>query len=155
MNAKVHIACFRIAGSLYGLDIRLIREVVRKVRIRIVGRSNSYVAGVLNLRGQVVTVLNVAEKLGLRRHKTSVNDRCIILKPSDDLSQLGFDGLLGNGDNIGLLVDEMDELLMINESSILPPPSNLPQMDLKVIRGVFDYNNELLMLLDPSTLLAV
>lgn len=155
MSAKVHIACFRIAGALYGLDIRLIREVVRKVRIRIVGRSNSYVAGVLNLRGQVVTVLNVAEKLGLRSHETSVNDRCIILKPSDDLSRLGYDGLLGSGDNIGLLVDEMDELLMISESSILPPPSNLSQMDLNVIRGVFDYNNELLTLLDPSTLLAV
>lgn len=149
---------FYLGENLFGLNIIHIREIIQRFDITPVEGTNKYVMGVLNLRGQIVTVLNPGTRLGVEKQEIRTDARCIVLKTTPELNKTRSDGFMEEDtslDWLGLVVDEMGDVITVNENDIAPPPANLSGLDSRFISGVVSLQNNLLILLKISELVAV
>ena len=105
------IIIFTVGDLLCGLDIAHAQEINRNLSITPVPQSSDYVRGVLNLRGQVITVIDLRVKLELEPVEITPDMRIIVVRK-------GADG-------VGLLVDGVDDIVPVREEELTPPPANI------------------------------
>lgn len=145
------ILCFKIDGRLFGIDILLIREIQERFVHTPVDRSPPCVSGVLNLRGQIATLLDPGVLLGLREEPgLTENSSCVILKKAQELK--GVDDRTSD-DLLALQVDEIIDLLELRPEEISPPPANLNDMNPVLVRGVIDSEHGVIVLLSCGEML--
>jgi purine-binding chemotaxis protein CheW len=125
---------FRIEDRLVGMDIMKVREVNRVIDITPVPHAPDYVRGLVNLRGQTVSVLDLGVLLGFDQREVMEQSRNIILK----------------NDDIGLLVDEIGDVEEATNDEIEPPPANLNGIELEFIECVVKLKGKLLTILSPE-----
>jgi purine-binding chemotaxis protein CheW len=131
---------FYCGESLLGLDISYVQEINRTHSLTKVPLSAPCVQGVMNLRGEVVTMLDLRVLLGHSPGELTLRNRNLILKCE--------------GDVFGLCVDGVADILTIDPGAITGPPSNLSIGESKLIRGVYQTEKVLIMLVDPKEILA-
>ncbi|EKD28144.1 MAG: CheW2 [uncultured bacterium] len=151
--ANFQFISFYVGENLFGLNIIHIREIIRRFDITPVEGASEFVLGVLNLRGQIVTVLDPGIKFAIGKRTITPNSRCIVLKTTQELRKNRDDGFLEentSNDWIGLVVDSMGDVITVPEEEISPPPANLSGLDSKFLAGVVNRNSELLVLLKIS-----
>ncbi|MFP4416904.1 MAG: chemotaxis protein CheW [Chitinivibrionales bacterium] len=151
-------ATFYIGENLFGLDVLLVREINRNLDFTFVDRSSEYVVGLLNLRGQIVTVLDLGVRLGLGKRNITEGSRCVVLKTNAELPDVQKE----NGSRsttadeiVGLLVDRIGDMVVIDEKEIEAPPANVGAVDGKFLSGVVKMENSLLVLLKTKEMLAI
>lgn len=136
---------FYLRDLLCGLEIEKVHEINRPTTMTPVPQAPEYVLGVFNLRGNIVTVIDVARKMGLSSSQLSPESRILIVKEEEEY--------------IGLLVDGLEDVIQIEEGLILPPPSNVGRIESKFIKGVFEEKEEedekLISILDLQEILKV
>lgn len=139
-DAQIQFVTVRIAGQLFGLPIWAVHDVFVPQRITPVPLSPSEIDGVLNLRGRIVTAVNMRRRLGfpLRR-----GDEVVIA--------VGVDY---QGETYGLLVDEVGEVLTLDKSRLAARPPNLDPRWGTMTDGVFSLDAELMAVLDVEAVLA-
>lgn len=125
---------FRLAEELYGVNVMQIREVLRYTEITPVPGAPYYVLGIINLRGNVVTVIDTRSRFGLPPGEVDNNSRIIIVEVDQQV--------------IGMLVDSVAEVTYLRESEIEITPSVGNEETSKFISGVCNKNNELLILIE-------
>jgi purine-binding chemotaxis protein CheW len=125
---------FHIGGALYGLDASLVQEVVRVGELTRVYDAPADVIGVRNLRGKIVTVIDMASHLGVG---------CIQRGPENRLILMDCDG-----DPYGFLVDSVSEAVMVNEAELVPVTGNLKTDFARRVRGLWRYNGEIVSMLE-------
>lgn len=142
---------FRLNKQLFGINIYLVREINQNLEITPVPKTHNYVRGLINLRGQIVTILDLRVRLGRPAGDIQENNHNIILKTNHEIAKLrGLDiddEYCGRDDGIGLLVDELGDVVEIDESSIDPRPANVDEMEGRFFSGVIQLKNDLLVLL--------
>jgi purine-binding chemotaxis protein CheW len=131
---------FELAGSLCALDTDSVEEVVRLRRITRVPHAPAYVVGILNLRGKIVTVIDLARKMGLGAAAVDDDSRLYIVRDQDALA--------------GLLVDRAAEVIEIGEGSLEPRPANMGEAAARFIRGVARHGDRLAAVLDLEAVLS-
>ncbi|QYZ79369.1 purine-binding chemotaxis protein CheW [Methanofollis formosanus] len=99
---------FEIGGTHYALDITLAREIVEMVPITPIPRAASHIAGIINLRGEITTILNLNRLLGLPE-KTNAETRKIIILVSE----------AANGSNTGIIVDDVHAVLRVGNDDVV------------------------------------
>ncbi len=150
-------ATFYIGENLFGLDVLLVREINRNIDFTLVDRSSEYVVGLLNLRGQIVTVLDLGVRLGLGKREISQESRCVVLKTNAEVgeTQKGCVGeCLTADESVGLLVDRIGDMVVIDENEIERPPANIGAVDGRFLSGVVKMDKDLLVLLKSKEMLA-
>ena len=130
---------FYCGESLFGLDIGYVQEINRTSGLTGVPLAANCVRGVMNLRGEVVTMLDLRTLLGLPNDRNSVGNRNLILKC--------------DGDIFGVCVDGVADILTIDSDAVTAPPSNLSINESKLIKGVYQTDTVLIMLIDPREIL--
>ncbi|MCU0720324.1 MAG: chemotaxis protein CheW [Pirellula sp.] len=130
---------FYCGDSLFGLDIGYVQEINRTTGLTRVPLAANCVRGVMNLRGEVVTMLDLRTLLGLPNDRKSVASRNLILKC--------------DGDIFGVCVDGVADILTIDADAVTAPPSNLSINESKLIKGVYQTDTVLIMLIDPREIL--
>lgn len=130
---------FYCGDSLYGLDIGYVQEINRTSGLTGVPLAANCVRGVMNLRGEVVTMLDLRTLLGLPNKGDSVANRNLILKCDCDI--------------FGVCVDGVADILTIEADAVTAPPSNLSIQESKMIKGVYQTDTVLIMLIDPREIL--
>ena len=130
---------FRLDGETYGIDVMSVQEVLRVPEITPVPGVPEHVLGIINLRGKVVTVLDMRSRFGLPRVDPDDASRIIIIEIGDDV--------------VGVLVDRVTEVAYLNESSIESAPDVGNRQSLQFIRGVHVNDKQLLILVDFAGLL--
>lgn len=130
----------RIASQLFGLPIWAVHDVFVPQRITPVPLSPSEIDGVLNLRGRIVTAVNMRRRLGFPP-----------LGPEDRVIAVGVDY---QGETYGLLVDEVGEVLTLEKSRLTAKPPNLDPRWGAMTDGVFSLDSELMAVLDVEVVLA-
>ncbi len=140
-TSVLEIVTFRVGELFVGIDIRQVEEINRFVEVTSIPQAPDYVLGVLNLRGNVVTVLDLRKMLGLKTPPADRRSRNVIVQ--DD------------GERVGLLVDSVADVLTIATRDIDPIPSNFDAIDARYLIGVCVLENELLLLLNIKTTLAI
>lgn len=137
----------KIGEYLFGIDLQHVREVNRFLDITPVALAPEFVAGLMNLRGQIVTVIDPGIKLHMEKRKISKTSRCVILKTATE------DATISLKDILGILVDSIGDIYTVNNSEIEPSPPNVGEIDEQLISGIVKLENELLIILKMETLL--
>ena len=152
-------ATFKLDQQLFGIDVLLVREINQQIDFTPVQHSADYIRGLINLRGRIVTILDLGVRLGLAPRKISANSHNVILKTNEELvtinHQLDHEDLTTSPDITGLLVDTIGDVVSVEESQIEPPPASIGKIGGRFLYGVLKLEKELLVLLNVKEALAI
>ncbi len=135
---EIQVACFRLGDDLYAVDIMRIKEIIRPQKLAMLPKAPSFVEGVLNLRGAVIPVLDLRKRFDMPSREADQNRRLLIIALA--------------GCTIGLVVDEVTEVITVPVAQIKPPPQ-VGHVDAAYLLGVCLAGDSLIMLLNPDRLL--
>lgn len=131
---------FKLETETYGINVMQVQEVLRYTEIAPVPGAPSYVLGIINLRGNVVTVIDTRSRFGLESNEISDNTRIVIIEAEKQV--------------IGILVDSVAEVVYLKASEIDDAPNVGNDDSAKFIQGVSNREGELLILVDLDQLLS-
>lgn len=135
------VVVFELAGETYGLEIARVREIITVPDITRVPGAPSFVRGIINLRGKVIGVVDLRRKFGLPEGACGEESRIVVVEV--------------DGETLGMLVDNVSEVLRIPNHHIEPPSPIIANVDADYLRGVAKMEGNLVMLLDLPKLMAV
>lgn len=138
-QVNAELATFYVGKALCGIDILSIQEINKHFEVTTVPQAPEYVVGVLNLRGRIVTILDLGKKLGLSEIEKTKNSRNIIVHSQDE--------------HIGLMVDAISDVVTVDTDRIEPAPSNIGGLKGKFFQGVMKTENALIGILDIQEVL--
>lgn len=147
---------FYLGQHLFGISILLVREINQNLDITRVSKVPDYIKGVLNLRGQVVTVMDLAKRLDFDDVEDSDQANCIVLKTLNELESNETSVDLEDStiaDKIGLYVDRIGDVQDIETSEIIKTPTQDSKVDKRFIRGVVRLEDQLLIILNLKEVL--
>ncbi len=137
----VELATFYVGNALCGMDILKIQEINKVMQMTKVPQAPSYVLGILNLRGQIVTIIDLGKKLGLGESDTSNAPRNIIVNSS--------------GGHVGLLVESISDVITADMSKTEPAPANMNGIQGEFFTGVCKTDKLLIGILDIEKVLSL
>ena len=151
-------ATFRLDEQLFGVNVLLVREINQQTDFTPAQHAPDHVRGLINLRGHIVTILDLGVRLGLGPREVGPESHNIILKNDDELAQIHMDEHADNlrtaPDTAGLLVDAVGDVVATDEQEIEPPPASIGEVSGRFVTGVVKLPNDLLVLLDVAATLA-
>ncbi|GAA3948282.1 chemotaxis protein CheW [Allohahella marinimesophila] len=130
---------FRLDHETYGINVMQIQEVLRYTEIAPVPGSPSYVMGIINLRGNVVTVIDTRQRFGLSQSEVSDSSRIVVIEVDSQV--------------MGILVDSVAEVVYLRQSEIESAPNVGNEESAKFIHGVCNKNGELIILVEFEKLM--
>jgi purine-binding chemotaxis protein CheW len=107
MTGTSDLVEFELLGERYALDIQLAREIVEMMPITPIPRAPPYLSGIINLRGEITTILDLASLLGLDAHSTITNQKIVVLVPE-----------AAGGSNVGVIVDDVHSVISVSDADI-------------------------------------
>ena len=128
------LATFRLDGDLYGIEVEHVQEVLRSQQLTRVPLAPTAVAGLINLRGQVVTAIELRERLGRPARPEGTDAVVIVVRL--------------HGEAVSLLVDSIADVVDVNASDFESPPDTLEGQARDLIRGAYKLHGQLLLALD-------
>jgi purine-binding chemotaxis protein CheW len=128
------LATFRLDGDLYGVEVEHVQEVLRSQNLTRVPLAPPAVAGLINLRGQVVTAIELRERLG-RPPRPEGTDAVVIV-------------VRLHGEAVSLLVDSIADVVDVEAKDFEAPPDTLDGQARELIRGAYKLDGKLLLALD-------
>ena len=138
--ATMLLATFFVRDSLCAIDAAGVQEVIRLSSVTPVRHASEEVTGVINLRGKIVTLLDIGMILGLGKAPATRDSRVFIVEDRTEF--------------LGLLVDRVGEVFEVDPSREEPLPANIPAARARFFRGVYRADGHIIALLNPITLLA-
>lgn len=149
---------FYIAEELFGIDIKLINEVNPNINITPIPLSDSYIRGYVNIRGQVVLVIDLSVIFGKTPGSVTDTSHIIIFKTIQDFFRLQATDLDLDLDVFGdkpvaILVDVIGDVVSVNPGEIETPTRNLKSAYARFVAGVVKLNEELLIIINPVRVL--
>ena len=138
-ETTMELATFYVGEALCGMDILKVQEINKLMEMTKIPQAPHYVMGILNLRGQIVTIIDLCKKLGLP--STDVNDesRNIIVS--------------SKGEYIGLLTERISDVVGIDWEKVEPPPANIGGVQERFFKGVLKTEDRLIGILDVEEVL--
>jgi len=133
-------ATFYVGNLLLGIDIGQVQEINRQLDVTNVPQAPECVRGVINLRGEVTTVIDLRTILGLKQTQVTETSRNLIINFESE--------------TLGFLVDRVSDIVDLRSDEINAPPSNVDGVQGKYFLGVHTLETEILVLLNLDAVLA-
>jgi len=134
---------FKIGKEQFGVDILMVQEIIRSAKIATVPNAPSFVQGIINLRGNIIPVIDLRKRLTLRTGGPPPDRTWIIILDIE-------------GKTTGFIVDLVTEVLKVEKSAIEPPPDIVVAgLESQYIHGVCDIGDNLLIILDFNRILLI
>ncbi len=140
MSRELHIVGFQVGRETYGVPITALHEIVRVPEITAVPDAPDYLEGVINLRGKIVSVMDLRKRFGDKQAMVKKNNRILVVEHAGRLA--------------GLIVDSASEVLKIPADAVETPPAVFQEGGLNCVTGLGKVGGRLIVLLDMSKLLA-
>jgi purine-binding chemotaxis protein CheW len=137
---EIQVACFRLGCDTYAVDIMRIKEIIRPQKLVVLPKSPSSVEGIINLRGNVVPILDLRKRFDLPTGTDEHLSRLLIVTIARRL--------------VGLVVDEMIGVVTLPTKDLKPPPMVMEGVNAEYLIGVCLLGESLVMLLNLDTLLS-
>jgi len=138
---ETQLVVFDIANFTCGIDIKRVKEINRKVEINRVSTAPDYVKGVINLRGDIVTIIDLHKKLNIIDNTSKESKRYIIAN--------------WEGEPVGIEVDAICDILTVLDDEISSVPSNLSSKISEFFESVFHKDDKIIGILDIDALLGI
>lgn len=135
-STAIELLTFRLADQEYSLDIMSVREIRGWTRTTPLPRSPDYMRGVINLRGTVLPVMDLAQRLGLPAREQSERSVIIVIKHEEEMT--------------GLLVDAVSDIVTLTEDDLQPPPDTSTGKDPNVVSALTFIDERMIRVLDLS-----
>ena len=132
------LVVFEVGNEAFGIDISSVQEIIRFQQITDVPRAPMHVKGVINLRGEVIPIIDLRDKFGLAQTEETKSSRIVVV---DVL-----------GSTVGMIVDAVSEVLRIGTDQIESPSSIIESYE-KYLRGIGRLDERLILLLDLERLI--
>ena len=129
-------ATFFVSDLFFGVDVLDVQEVLRFQQMTPVPQAPDVIEGLINLRGQIVTAIDLRRRLRLPPRQETETPMNLVIRNEDG--------------PISLLVDEIGDVLDLDASSYEQPPENLDPASREVIRGIYKLSDRLLLVLDTE-----
>jgi purine-binding chemotaxis protein CheW len=137
---EYQLVVFTLGEEEFGVDISQVREIVRLVQITYLPKAPAFIEGVVNLRGQVLAVIDLSKRLGISSRERGENTRIIVVEVGEN--------------TVGMLVDSVSEVLRLPSEFVEEVPSLVEtEVPEHYIRGVGKLKDRLLVLLDLNRIL--
>ena len=133
-NSEIQLVIFKLGREEYGVSILQVQEIKRITEITRVPHTPDYIKGVINLRGSVLPVIDLKNRLNLPQQGSTEDMRIIIVKVKDI--------------SVGMIVDAVSEVMTINEKDIDSPDVVAGSVSANYLSGVGKLENRLLILLN-------
>lgn len=140
MSRELHIVGFKVGRETYGVPITSLHEIVRVPEVTAVPDAPDYLEGVINLRGKIVSVMDLRKRFGDPQAKLGKHNRILVVEHAGRLA--------------GLIVDSASEVLKIPADAVEAPPAVFQEGGLNCVTGLAKVAGRLVVLLDMSKLLA-
>ena len=138
---ELQLVSFEVAGAILALEISAIQEINRKMQLTAVPHAPPFVRGVTNLRGEVVSILDMHHILGKETRDDLPSDRNLIVNLGDA--------------RFGLRVDKVSDIMTVQSAELTVPPSNVQGIPKKLIRGVHQATDRLVLVIDLEQLMEI
>ena len=130
---------FAISDEDYGVDIQTVKEVIRHREITRLPKAPAFVKGVINLRGDIIPIIDLRERFGMEQQEYTNMTRVIVVEVE--------------GRSVGMVVDSVSHVIRIEEGQIEPPPPCVGKKSEEYIRGVGKVDEKLIVLLHITRIL--
>ena len=137
----LQLVSFKIGAEEFGVDITKVQEINRMVEITKVPQAETYVEGVINLRGKVIPIIDLRKRMSMEIKENDKNTRIVVVDIENFV--------------MGMIVDSVSEVLRIPVSTIEPPPDIVTGVNADYIQGVAKLEDRLLIFLDLSKVIDV
>lgn len=127
---------FYLDKLLFGLELKTVQEVIRSLEVTQVPLAPPVVSGLINLRGQIVTAVDLRHRLEMEPRPVGVPAMNVVVRSEDGA--------------VSLLVDEISDVVEVEESTFEPPPETLRGAVRTMITGVHKLNDRLMLVLDTQ-----
>ena len=134
MTDSIQVVSFKLGSEEYGVDIGQVQEINRMVAVTHVPRAPQFMEGVINLRGQLIPIIDLRTRFGMERAEHSKSTRIVV-------TEIGTK-------RIGMVVDSVSEVLRLPLEQIEEAPEMISGVDTEYIRGVGKLDERLIILLD-------
>jgi len=135
------LCTFVLEDLLFGIDVKHVQEVIRYQEMTAVPLAPSIIRGLINLRGQIVTAIDMRARFGLGSRKDDELPMNVVVRTADGV--------------VSMLVDEIGDVLEVEERSFERTPETLAARFREHVRGVYKLEGQLLLLLDAERVAAV
>lgn len=139
-GSEFQLVVFRLDNEEFGVPITQVKEINRLTAATRIPRSPSFIEGIINLRGQIIPIVDLKKRFELPLTEYTGDARIIVIQVQDN--------------TFGVQVDSVSEVLRINSSNIEAAPDIVCSIDAKYITGVAKVNDRLLIMLDLNSLLS-
>lgn len=133
------VVSFRLAKEEYGLNIMRVQEIILIGEITEVPEVPEYIRGLINLRGQVIPIVDLRKRFGLEACESTEHTRIIVVNAQDT--------------TFGIVVDAVSEVQRIDEEQIEPPPTGLVGLEHAYIHGLVKMEDKIMILLNLEGIL--
>ena len=140
-ESAIQYSTFHIGDLLFGIDVMRVQEVLRYQEMTKVPLAPDVVRGLINLRGQIVTAIDLRRRMGLPPLSGDKLPMNVVVRSVEGV--------------ISLLVDEISDVLEVRKSDHEDPPNNLPSEQRNLIEGLYKLDGQLLLVLDIERVLQV
>lgn len=157
VETSVQLLEFHACGRSFACNLLWVKEVLRAPVVTPVKLSPDYVRGVIHLRGQILTALDLEARIGHPLERQRPLSRCIVFKTAADIARLPeppADADLADSEPTGLLVDSIGDILPPGSRILPSPPETLSGLESRFIAGVISGQNGLTTVLNVGILLS-
>jgi purine-binding chemotaxis protein CheW len=138
---EVQVVVFRLSDEKFGLEISQVKEIIRMQDITPMPKASEFIEGVINLRGRIIAVISMCRRFEIKETERTSKSRIIVAEAGED--------------DVGLIVDEVPEVVRISEDDIDPAPEMLETgVHSEFIRGVAKVEGRIIVLLDMERILS-
>jgi purine-binding chemotaxis protein CheW len=132
---------FYLEDRFFGVEVERVQEVFRYQEMTQVPLAPPAVRGLINLRGQIITAIDLRHRLGMEGLPEDQKPMNVVIRTDNDV--------------VSLLVDRIGDVLEVGEETLEPPPETLDEVARQLIPGVYKLNDSLLMTLDTEKTLTI
>jgi len=134
------LVLFKVGKLICWIDIENVHEISRTAQITRVYRAREYISGVINLRGQIVSIIDLKKRLGLSAGDVSKN-QVVVVK--------------AQGENVGLLIDEINDIVGVDPKDMEEVPANIAGVNKSFFLSVFKTKENLIPVIDTKEVLKI
>lgn len=139
MAKDLQLVGFRIGKETFGVPINLVHEIVRLPEITAVPDAPDYIEGVINLRGKIVSIVDLRKRFGETRIEANRKNRILVAEIDRKM--------------VGLIVDAASEVIRLPETEIEAPPEIFQESEVKYVTGMGKFRGRLVILIDLTKIL--
>ena len=141
IQEEIQLVAFSLGREEFAVEVTQVREIIRMEEITRMPKTPGFVEGIINLRGQIIAVIDLARRLNLESAERGSETRIIVVEAHEV--------------KVGMIVDSVSEVLRVSTDAVESTPTLATDVSAAYLQGVVKQDNRLIILLDLSKVLSL